>query len=174
MARKTKEDDVSSIDELSREFAHETATTRRHLERLPSDKFAWRPHQKSFTASELASHIVECVQFAEPIMASGELNFDSATYRPFVAASVDELLAALDAAVDKGKAALAGCSETSLGDPWQFKINGRVRFERPRAAVFRDFTLSHVIHHRGQFSVYLRLLDVPVPGSYGPSADEQG
>ena len=165
---------MSPIDALTKEFAHETKTTRRHLERLPSDKFAWRPHQKSFTAIELASHIVECVQFAEPIMASGELNFESATYRPFVAASLDDLLTAFDAAVDNGKAALTGCPETSVDDPWQFKINGRVRFERPRAVVFRDFTLSHLIHHRGQFSVYLGLLDVPVPGSYGPSADEAG
>lgn len=163
---------MSLIHTLTEEFARETATTRRHLERLPADKLAWRPHQKSFTAMELASHIVECVGFAEPIMSSGELNFDSATYRPFVAASAGELMQAFDSAVAKGKAALAGSSDGATGEPWQFKINGRVRFERPRADVFRDFTLSHVIHHRGQFSVYLRLLDVPVPGSYGPSADE--
>ena len=164
---------MSLIHTLTEEFARETATTRRHLERLPADKFAWRPHQKSFTAMELASHIVECVGFAEPIMASGELNFDSATYRPFVAGSADELMQAFDSAVAKGQAALASSSDAATGEPWQFKINGRVRFERPRGDVFRDFTLSHVTHHRGQFSVYLRLLDVPVPGSYGPSADEQ-
>ena len=151
---------------------HETTTTRRHLERLPPDKLSWRPHAKSFTAAGLASHLVECVRFAEPIFGAPELDFDPAAFRPFVAASIEELLQAYDEAVEKGAAALASGSDASAADLWRFKIKGRVRFERPRAEVFRDFTLSHLIHHRGQFSVYLRLLDVPVPGLYGPSADE--
>ena len=163
---------MSPIDALTKEFAHETTTTRRHLERLPPDKLSWRPHAKSFTAIGLASHLVECVRFAEPIFDAPELDFDPATFRPFVAASVEELLHAYDEAVEKGAAALARGSDVSAAELWRFSIKGRVRFERPRAAVFRDFTLSHLIHHRGQFSVYLRLLDVPVPGSYGPSADE--
>ena len=163
---------MSVIEGLIAEFAHETTTTRRHLERLPVDKLTWRPHEKSFTAIGLASHIVECVRYAEPIFGAPELDFDPATFHPFVATSVEELLHTYDEAVEKGTAALASGTDMSAADQWRFKIRGRVRFERPRAVVFRDFTLSHVIHHRGQFSVYLRLLDVPVPGSYGPSADE--
>jgi uncharacterized damage-inducible protein DinB len=86
---------------------------------------------------------------------------------------VADLLKTFDANVANGKQALAGVADATLMQAWRFKMMGRLRFERPRAAVFRDFTLSHLIHHRGQFSVYLRLLNVPVPGSYGPSADEQ-
>ena len=98
--------------------------------------------------------------------------FDPATYKPYVAKSAADLLKTFDDNVAKGKQALAAATEESLEQPWSLKIKGRVQFERPRADVFRDFALSHVIHHRGQFSVYLRLLDIPVPGSYGPSADE--
>ncbi len=161
------------IDSLRAEFEHEAQTTRKHLERLPDDKLSFRPHEKSFTAGALASHIVECVRWVESIFGGDELDFDPKTYEPYAAESVADLLQSFDDAVGKGKKAMAGASDALLVKPWRFKIMGRVRFEKPREVVFRDFTLSHVIHHRGQFSVYLRLLDVPVPGSYGPSADEQ-
>ena len=165
---------MTDLESLTNEFTREMTTTRRHLERLPTDCFAWRPHPKSFTAGELAAHIVECVRWAESIFAGDELDMDPATFKPFTPASTEELLAGFDEAVSRGKAALGRSTESSVDDTWRFKIRGRVRFERPRAVVFRDFTISHVIHHRGQFSVYLRLLDVPVPGSYGPTADEKG
>ena len=161
------------IDSLITEFDHETQTTRKHLERLPEDKLNWRPHEKSFTAAGLASHITEMVGWADAILKQDGLDFDPATYKPYVTTSVADLLKTFDDNVAKGKQALAGVTEDNLDQPWGFKIMGRVQFERPRAAVFRDVALSHIIHHRGQFSVYLRLLNVPVPGSYGPSADEQ-
>jgi len=160
-------------DSLIREFEHEAQTTRKHLERLPEDKLDWQPHQKPFTAVALASHITEMVGWADAILNQHELNFDPATYKPYHATSVADLLKTFDDNVAKGKQALAGVTDETLKQPWSFKIMGRVRFERPKAAVLRDFAFSHIIHHRGQFSVYLRLLNVPVPGSYGPSADEQ-
>ncbi len=160
------------IDSLIVEFEHEAQTTRKHLERLPGDKLDWRPHEKSFTALALASHIVDCVGWADSIFNLDEFNFDSTSYRSCQAASVADLLKAFDDSVSNGKQALTNASEATLMQPWRMKIMGQLRFERPRATVFRDFTLSHLIHHRGQFSVYLRLLNVPVPGSYGPSADE--
>lgn len=163
---------MSSIDSLIAEFEHEAQTTRKHLERLPSDKLDWRPHEKSFTLRGLASHIVECVSWADSIFNRDEFDFDPATYKPYQATSAADLLKTFDDHVAKGKQALAGAVDATLMQPWRLKMMGHVRFEKPRAAVFRDFTLSHMIHHRGQFSVYLRLLDVPVPGSYGPSADE--
>lgn len=163
---------MKQIDSLMREFEHEAQTTRKHLERLPDDKLAWSPHQKSFTAAALASHIVECVGWTVPIFNESEINFDPATYKPYIATSTADLLKTLDDHVANGRKALASATEERLQDPWSLKIMGRTQFERPRADVFRDFALSHVIHHRGQFSVYLRLLDIPVPGSYGPSADE--
>ncbi len=164
---------MTMIDVLITEFAHESRTTRRHLERLPNDRLAWRPHQKSFTAGALASHMVECVGWAESIFSTNEVDFDPTSFTPYQAASVVDLLKAFDDKVAHAGRLLAAASEASTMEPWRLKIMGKVRFERPRAVAFRDFTLSHLIHHRGQFSVYLRLLDVPVPGSYGPSADEQ-
>ncbi|MGH9874143.1 MAG: DinB family protein [Pyrinomonadaceae bacterium] len=163
---------MATIDSLVKEFEHEAQATRKHLERLPDDKLDWRPHEKSFTAAGLASHITECVGWTEAIFNQNEINFDPATYKPYVANSAADLLKTFDDNVAKGRQALASASEENLEQPWALKIMGRVQFERPRADVFRDFTLSHVIHHRGQFSVYLRLLDIAVPGSYGPSADE--
>jgi uncharacterized damage-inducible protein DinB len=165
---------MSQRDRLLEEFDRETATTRRHLERLPDDRLDWQPHQKSFTARGLASHLVECVGWTESIWAADEHDFDPATYRPYQAASVDDLLKTFDGNVAAGRRALQAASDGSMEEPWRLKVKGRVRFERARADVFRDFTLSHLIHHRGQLTVYLRLLDVAVPGSYGPTADEQG
>lgn len=161
------------LDSLQREFARETETTRKQLERLPDDKLNWQPHEKSFTAAALAAHIVDCLQMAEPILTQAELDIHPATHQFFQAASTTELLQGFDAAVARGQQALAMLTDAALDERWQFKINGKPRFERERAEVFRDFVLSHLIHHRGQFSVYLRLLDVAVPGSYGPTADEQ-
>jgi uncharacterized damage-inducible protein DinB len=161
------------IDSLRTEFEHEAQTARKHLERLPGDKLGWRPHEKSFTAGGLASHIVDCIHWAEAIFTLDELDFDPATYKPCRASSVADLLSSFDDRVAAGNRALAGAADADLMQPWRFKIMGRVRFEKPRMVVFRDFTLSHLIHHRGQLSVYLRLLNLPVPGSYGPTADEK-
>lgn len=165
---------MTRIGSLAVEFEHEAQTTRKHLERLPGDKLDWRPHEKSFTARGLASHIVECVGWAESIFGMDEFDFDPTTYKPYQATSVAELLETFDEKVASGTQALAGVADEHLMLLWRLKIMGRVRFEKPKAAVFRDFTLSHLIHHRGQLSVYLRLLNVAVPGSYGPTADEQG
>ena len=160
------------IDSLITEFDHEAQTTRKHLERLPEDKLEWRPHQKSFTATGLASHITEMISWIDAILNLDEIDFDPATYKPYIATSLADLLKTFDDNVAKSKKALAGATEDTLKQPWRLKIMGKVQFEKPKAAVLREFVLSHIIHHRGQFSVYLRLLDVPVPATYGPSADE--
>jgi uncharacterized damage-inducible protein DinB len=163
---------VSTAAALRSEFDRETHATRRDLERVPTDRLEWRPHPKSFTVRELASHLVECVRWTDAIFAGDEFNVDPAAFTPYQATSVDELLGTFDADVAKGVRVLADIDEDRIARPWRLKINGKVRFERPKSEVFRDFTLSHLIHHRGQLSVYLRLLDVPVPGAYGPTADE--
>jgi len=161
------------IDTLKAEFDHEAQTTRKHFERLPEDKLDWRPHEKSFTAIALAAHITELVGWTDAIINRDGLDFDPATYKPYRATSAADLLRTFDDNVEKSKQALAAANDETLQQPWSFKVMGRVQFEKPKAAVIRDFALSHMIHHRGQFSVYLRLLNIPVPGSYGPSADEQ-
>jgi uncharacterized damage-inducible protein DinB len=162
-----------TVASLSRELAAEARTTRRQLERVPADKFDWRPHPKSSTAGMLASHLVECVRWGDKIFGMDELDLNPATLKPYLATSVEELLASFDAAVASASTALAAIDDEALHGLWRMKMNGKTRVERPRDDAFRDFTLSHMIHHRGQLSVYLRLLDVPVPGSYGPTADEK-
>lgn len=161
------------IDSVIQEFRHEAQTTRRHLERLPEDKLDWQPHKKSHTASGLASHIVECVRWGDSIFSQDEFNFDPATFQFYRAESVADLLKNFDDAVADCKRALESVDDSALEQTWRLTMKGRTLVEKTKADVFRDFVLSHLIHHRGQFSVYLRLLDVPVPGSYGPTADEQ-
>jgi uncharacterized damage-inducible protein DinB len=164
---------MKQIDSLIQEFEHEAQTTRKHLERLPENKLDWRPHEKSFTTGELASHITEMVGWTVAILNQHGFDFDPATYKPYLATSLADLIKTFDDNVAKGKKALADATDETLEQPWSLKIMGRVQFEKPKADVLRDFALSHMIHHRGQLSVYLRLLNVAVPGSYGPSADEQ-
>jgi uncharacterized damage-inducible protein DinB len=162
-----------TIESLRAEFEHEAKTTRKHLERLPAGKLDWQPHRKSFTAGALASHMIECIRWTESIFTRDEIDMDPATYQPYSATSIAGLLQTFDDDVARSTQVLGAAGNESLLRPWRLRVKGRTLFERPRSIVFRDFTLSHLIHHRGQFSVYLRLLDVPVPGSYGPTADEQ-
>ena len=164
---------MARIETLLTELEHEARTTRRHLERLPEDRFDWRPHPKSFTGGQLASHLVECIRWTGPIFSTDELDMDPSTYRPFRATSSAVLLDAFDHEVDQAKQAIAQAVDREATGLWRLQMHGKVLFEKPREAVFRDMTLSHLVHHRGQLSVYLRLLDVPVPGSYGPTADER-
>ncbi|HEV7682183.1 MAG TPA: DinB family protein [Pyrinomonadaceae bacterium] len=160
------------IDSLRAEFDHEAQTTRKYFERLPDDKLDWRPHEKSFTVAGLAGHIVEFTGWTVPILNEDGIDFDPKTYQPYTPLSVADLLNTFDDNVAKSKQALADASEETIELPWSIKIMGSVIFERPKATTFRDIALSHVIHHRGQLSVYLRLLGVAVPGAYGPTADE--
>jgi len=164
---------ITMADALRTEFAREAATTRRLLERMPGDRMDWKPHEKSFSTGRLASHIVDCLGWADGIFTADELVMDPATYRPCLASSVDDLLQTFDRRVGHYQSLLAAASEDSMMQPWRLVLMGKVRFEKPRFEVFRDLTLNHLIHHRGQLTVYLRLLDVPLPWVYGPTADER-
>ena len=166
---------MNALESLAKELSQEAAKTRKFLERLPEDRLDWRPHPKSETAGKLAAHLVQCVGWVEPIFAGPELDFDPATAKRAPHDSVPGLLASFDATVAAALATLDAASEADLDGTWGLKLMGRPIFiGRKRKLVMRDFVLSHLIHHRGQLSVYLRLLDVPVPGVYGPSADERG
>lgn len=157
---------------LLAEYQREMATTRRLLERIPRERLDWRPHPKSFTVGGLGAHLVDCVRWVNAICLGDEFDIDPSTFRPYAATSVEKLLTAFDEAVDAGRRALSSADASTLATPWRLTVRGRLRVERPRGDAVRDFTLSHGIHHRGQLSVYLRLLDVPVPAVYGPTADE--
>jgi uncharacterized damage-inducible protein DinB len=149
----------------------ELASTRRMLERVPDGQAAWRPHEKSKSLSELATHVTDTVGLAATILETDELDALKRPQRPPLGTSV-ELLERLDENVGRLHAALGMTDTERLDAEWTLRAGERVFIRRPRRALLRTMFLSHLIHHRGQLSVYLRLLDVPVPGMYGPTADE--
>lgn len=165
---------MTKIEALAKELEHEARTTRRFLELVPFERADWHPHPKSMTVAELATHLVGCIGWTESIFTGDALDFDPATSRLAPPATCEALLASFDTKVGLGLAALRAATDADLDRPWRFSYLGKLYFERPKGRVLRDFSLSHLIHHRGQLSVYLRLLDVPVPGAYGPSGDEKG
>ncbi|MDQ3254724.1 MAG: DinB family protein [Acidobacteriota bacterium] len=154
------------------ELQHEAATTRKMLERVPPDAFAWQPHEKSMTLGRLASHIVEMYSFTGPILTQDELDFANGNYEPFAPADVAELLAMFDKNVADSIVMLRTQTDDRLLASWRMRSGEQVFFEMPRVAVIRSFMLNHIVHHRGQLSVYLRLQNVPLPPIYGPTADE--
>jgi uncharacterized damage-inducible protein DinB len=162
---------MGMVDALLPEFDREMTSVRKVLERAPNDRFDWKPHAKSFSLGELASHIATLPVWGTETLCKGEIDI-GASPPPVTLGSTTAVLAAFDANVAATRAALIGKSDGELMAIWTLKRNGKVLFSMPKAVVLRSFVLSHLIHHRGQMSVYLRLLDVPVPSIYGPSADE--
>ena len=156
------------------DLSHELATTRRVLERVPAERFSWKPHEKSSSLQQLATHVATIPFWAHVTVEQDELNFAEMPPPPPPPASTDELLARFDENAELAKQAVARADESALGKPWTARSGDHVVFTQPRLAVLRGFVISHLIHHRAQLSVYLRLLDVPVPSIYGPSADESG
>ncbi|HEY1213903.1 MAG TPA: DinB family protein [Bryobacteraceae bacterium] len=156
---------------LAPEFDREIKTTRKLLERVPMDKFTWAPHEKSMQLGRLASHIAEMPSWVTGTVQLEFMDID-ANYKPWIAASRDELLSKFDSYAAEAGKALSGVSDEDLGKRWALRMGGQELFAAPREEVIRTLVLNHIIHHRGQLSVYLRLLDVPVPSIYGPSADE--
>ena len=157
-------------DSLLTDFDHEMGTTRKLLERLPDDKLAWKPHEKSMALGELASHLGNIPNWAERILDDASFDIAGLPHQTPKASRV-EILALFDESTKKTRA-LMDKSDGEYMAPWSLKRGGQDMFSMPRIAAFRSFVLNHTIHHRGQLSVYLRLNDVPVPAIYGPSADE--
>lgn len=165
---------MSLVDALLPEFDREMGATRRVLERVPDGQFGWQPHPKSMTLGRLAEHLAELPHWVGVTL--GQSEFDLGTARrpdgyapPPTRAAV---LSMFDASVTAARAALVGRSDPELMAPWTLRNNGQVMFTMPKAAVLRSFVMNHVIHHRGQMTVYLRLQNVPLPSIYGPSGDE--
>jgi uncharacterized damage-inducible protein DinB len=158
-------------DALLPEFDHEMATTRKVIERVPEGKFGFKPHEKSMSMGHLASHIAEMPTWATTGITMDSLDMASG-YKPFEAASSAELLEMFDKNVAGARNSIAGASDETFMKDWSLKRGDKILMTMPRIAVVRSFMLNHVIHHRGQLSVYLRLNNVPVPSIYGPSADE--
>jgi uncharacterized damage-inducible protein DinB len=158
------------------EFDHEMAGTRKTLERVPEGKLGWRPHAKSMTLGGLASHLANVPSWVGYTVGRDSLDLAPVGHPPLrqqEMTSQKALLEHFDRHVAEGRAALADASDETLFAPWTLLGGGKAYFTMPRIAVLRGFVMNHCVHHRAQLGVYLRLLDVPVPGLYGPSADEQ-
>jgi uncharacterized damage-inducible protein DinB len=152
------------------EFDQEMKTTRRMLERVPSEKAEWRPHPKSFPLGHLAQLISWMPGWITNAVKETELNLAQAG--GYSIEKTETLLEQFDRNVREARAALEGASDGDLDVMWSLKMGDKVLFASPRGDVVRQ-TISHLVHHRGQLSVYLRLIDVPVPSIYGPTADEK-
>lgn len=161
-------------DPILAEFQHEAALTRKTLDKIPDDKFDWSPHTKSFSLGKLASHTADIPNWAVMTMKQPELDFATADYKPKNEKTKDEILKNFDENVKAAVDAIKAGSDEDMMSNWKLRNGEQVYFEMPKAQVLRGMVLNHTIHHRAQLGVYLRLLDIPVPAIYGPSADDQG
>ena len=160
-------------DSFIGELKHESALTKKILERVPLDKKDWKPHEKSATLGRLATHIAETHRWITTILAADEFDFSTATFKPYVASSTEELIKILTDHVDAAIESLSKATDEDFKKIWTIKRGGQTIMSPVKKIAVRGWGFSHTYHHRGQLSVYLRLLDVPVPGMYGPSADER-
>jgi uncharacterized damage-inducible protein DinB len=154
------------------EFDNEMRLTRKALERVPDDKFDWKPHEKSMAMGKLATHLAELPGFTIAIIGTDGMNFDKGEYKPAVANNRAEVLELFDKNVAAAREAIVGATDDHLRQPWHLIYQAKKLFDAPRAAALRSMMMNHVVHHRGQFTVYLRLNGIAVPAIYGPSADE--
>lgn len=149
----------------------EIASTRRLLERYPVGKGTWQPHEKSRTLSVLATHVANIPHHGANILTTTEMDVASRQPQP-PKDSAEELLETFDAGVARLKSAIAGTDDAKLAEKWTMRAGERVLASESRALLMRLMVINHLVHHRAQLGVYLRLLNVPIPGMYGPSADE--
>jgi uncharacterized damage-inducible protein DinB len=158
------------------EFDHEMANTRKTLERVPYELFEWRPHEKSGTMGWLATHVANLPDWGVNTITKDSLDLappDGGSPGPLPAAkSTKEMLEAFDKGIKEARAAIAGASDEEMMKTWRLLMSGKELFALPKIAVYRTFVMNHLIHHRAQLGVYLRLNNIPVPATYGPSADE--
>ncbi|GAB2545056.1 DinB family protein [Rufibacter soli] len=162
---------LSVLDVLQKELEAEGQTTRNMLARIPNDKYDWQPHEKSMTLRTLATHVAELPSWIGMVMNAPELDFATSPYAPVQINNTEELLAFFEQNLAEGKAELAQAQEEQLTEEWTLR-NGDIIYTTGTKFDMLRNTMSQIIHHRAQLGVYLRLLHVPIPGSYGPSADE--
>jgi len=167
---------MAIYEALLPELAMEAATTRKFLERLPEDKLEFKPHEKSMALGRLAGHIAEMMGWGTTTLQTDQLDFAPAggpPFQPLVATSREQLLGEFDKGVASFRETLPKTSDQDFMKPWTLLSGGTVFFTMPRLTVIRSMVLNHIIHHRAQLGVYYRMNNVPVPSSYGPSADER-
>ena len=163
---------MTFIESFQKELEREAVTTRKMLERVPAEKYDWKPHEKSMTLRQLATHVAEIPSWLGMVLNTSELDFGKNEYKPVMVTNSGELVSHFERSLAEGKAALAGANDGQLKDTWTMRNGEQVYATDPKDEVLRG-CFCQVVHHRAQLGVYLRLLDVPIPGSYGPSADDQ-
>ena len=153
------------------EFDHENANTRRMLDAIPDEHLDYRPHEKSWTMRELATHVATVGGWTRPTFEQNEIDL-SQPWEPQQFANSAEIVAAFDATIADAREALEAASAETFQEMWTLRSGDTVHFTMPKGLVFRFFVMNHIVHHRAQLAIYLRECDVAVPGMYGPSADE--
>lgn len=165
---------MNMIDGMIEELKHEAASTRRVLERLPDDRLDFKPHEKSFSLGALSSHVANALMWAVPTCQMDHFVFDQENWKPWLGSSALEITTTFDENLTRAVDAMTPMSNEDLLKTWTMSDTlGNTFLSMPRVQVLRSMILNHMIHHRGQLTVYLRMCDVPVPAIYGPSADEQ-
>lgn len=157
------------------EFDQEMAITRKFLDRVPDDKFGWKPHEKSMTLGALAAHLAEMPGWTVPTIEQDSLDLappGGPPFQPTKTSSRAETLKLFEKNSTAARNAIVGATDEQLWKPWSLLMGGKTIFTMPRITVLRSMVMNHNVHHRAQLGVYLRLNNVPVPGTYGPSADE--
>ena len=162
---------MSTIEPLLKELEKEARTTRKMLERVPTAYFDWQPHQKSMSVQRLATHIAELPGWVTMAVTTDGLDFASSPYQPETINNTAELLDYFDRSLADGRGHLIAVTEETLAEPWTLRNGEEVLQVATKGEIVR-MAYCQIVHHRAQLGVFLRLLDIPIPGSYGPSADE--
>jgi uncharacterized damage-inducible protein DinB len=164
---------MSMNELLLLELDVEMKKTRTALERVPADKKEFAPHAKSMPLGKLAPHVAQLAGFGLTILTTPELDFSKSSIKPLPFESTAQLVKAFDEGAEKVRAALQATPEAAWAEPWKLSFQGKTIFEGARFLAYREMFLNHLVHHRAQLGVYLRLNDKPVPATYGPSADDK-
>ncbi|HWJ91617.1 MAG TPA: DinB family protein [Flavisolibacter sp.] len=159
-------------ESIIRELEHEAGQTRKMLQRVPMDEKDWKPHEKSMSLGRLATHVAELPRWITMTLTTKELDLMNPPWKTNKAGTTSELVALHDESMRMAVDALKSATDDAMMEKWSLRRGEQVFFSMPRISVIRTMSMNHIIHHRGQLSVFLRLLGVPVPGKYGPSADD--
>lgn len=161
-------------DSYLAELVREAASSQKILEKVPSEKLSWKPHEKSYAMGALAGHIAEIPSWLDLILNADELDFATMNYMPPKINENADIMKIFEENLATAKTVLEKATDEKFEGKWRMRHGENIYFELPRPVVIRTWIFSHIVHHRAQLGVYLRLLDIPVPAVYGPSADEQG
>ena len=163
---------MTIANQMLAELQQEGITTRKILALVPVDKKDWKPHEKSMALGNLSRHVAEIYGWPKETVQDDELDFSKMDHKPIEITSNEQLLALFDKCMAKAKEILENTPDEEMAKPWTMRNGETIFFTMPKTQVMRTWVLNHSVHHRAQLGVYLRLLDIPIPGSYGPSADE--